>query len=271
MKFPRIPLLCLLGAFTLNSCVKQAFDNPPDTSSYDPYLTVHTTLAQLSQGAFGMPSGGFRTLGDTTIYGIVVADDRSGNIYKKIYIMDSSGGGMALILDKTYLYGDYPVGRKIYVKLNGLILANYKGSPEIVASVDALGNTSGIPSALVTKYIVKASYPHPVTPTLVDANDLFSNPYKYANTLVKLTGMQFDAVSANTFYSASSASTNRTITNCDGSVKMNMYNSSYATFQPAITPNGNGSVAGIISLYLSTPELVLRDTFDVRFTDPRCP
>lgn len=271
MKLLKLFLVYGVYVFALGSCVKQAFDNPPDTSQYDPNLPVNAKLSDLSLNGFMMPVGKSRVLGDTTIYGIVVGDDRSGNIYKKIYIMDSSAGGMCLILDKTYLYGDYPVGRKVYVKLNGLTLINYKGTPEIVSSVDALGNTAGIPSQLITKYIIKASYPHTVNPIVVDPSDLFTSPQKYANTLVQLNGMQFDNVSKNVPYSESSNSTNRTVTNCDGTVKMNMYNSSYSLFQPAITPSGNGTIAGIISVYLSTPELVLRDTFDVRLTNPRCP
>ena len=91
------------------------------------------------------------------------------------------------------------------------------------------------------------------------------------NTLVKLNNMQFDDGSANVPYSAATSSTNRVITNCDKTVKLTMYNSNYATFQPAITPNGNGSIAGIITIYISTPEFTLRDTTDVSFTGPRCP
>lgn len=270
MKLLRTSILCLIGTIAISSCVKQAYDNPPDTSKNDPNLPVQATLSQLSSSGFNLQIGQWRVMGDTTVYGIVVGDDRSGNIYKKIYIQDSSEGGMSLVLDRSNLYGDYPVGRKVYVKLQGLVLFNYKGLPEIVSSVDLLGNTAGIPSSLINNYIIKASYPNTLTPISVDPTDLFSNPYKYANTLIKLEGMQFDEASANTVYSAPSASTNRTITNCDKSVSLTMYNSSYATFQPAITPDGNGSIAGIVSIYLSKPQLVMRDTSDVKFTNVRC-
>jgi hypothetical protein len=271
MKTLRLPILYFLVIAALGSCVKQDFETPPDTSKYDPYLPVNGTLKQLSESCLSIPIDKYRILGDTTVYGIVVGDDRSGNIYKKLFIQDSSGGGMSLILDETYLYGDYPVGRKIYIKLKGLYLYNYKGLPEIVASVDALGKTSGIPSSLIKQYIVKASYPNFVSPTEVDPSELFSNPYKYANTLIKLKGMQFDDLSANTFYSSPSASTNRTVTSCDKSVSLTMYNSSYSTFQSAITPNGNGTITAILTIYLTTPQLTLRDTADIQFTSLRCP
>jgi hypothetical protein len=91
------------------------------------------------------------------------------------------------------------------------------------------------------------------------------------NTLVTLKDMQFDNSSANVVYSDPNLSTNRALTDCGHSAQITMYNSNYATFQAAITPNGNGNITGIITMYLSTPQFVLRDTTDVHFTNPRCP
>ncbi len=271
MRALRLSCICLLSSIIISSCVKQAFDAPPDTSGVDPNLAVSAGIRNLTDMAFALPQDQSRLLGDTVIYGIVIGDDRSGNIYKKIIIEDTSGAGIAVIIDKSDIYGDYPVGRKIYLKTSGLYLTNYKGVPEITYSVNADGTTNGIPSTLLNNFIVKASYPHTIKPAEISITDLFSNSHQYANTLVKLSNMQFETASANVPYSAPSSSTNRTITNCDHTAKLVMYNSSYATFQPALTPTGNGTIVGIITLYISTPEFTLRDTSDVRFTDARCP
>jgi hypothetical protein len=273
MKIIRLSIFCLLSASIITSCVKKQFDNPTDTSHYDPLLPTNASLKDLVAITFSdLPSpGSFKILGDTTVSGIVIGDDRSGNLYKQIVIEDSLGGGMVILLDKTYLYADYPVGRKIYVKTKGLYLTNYKGLPEIAYYVDSKGATSGIPTTLISNYLVKASYPHTITPKVVDIVDLISNPYQYLNTLIQLSDMQFDNASAGVPYSAATSSTNRTITNCAHSGQIVMYNSSYATFQPAITPTGNGSISGIVSIYLSTPQFTLRDTTDVQFTGARCP
>lgn len=276
MKLFRLSLMCLLSATVITSCVKKDFDSPPDTSGADPHLPVNTTLRQLTTSALGLPVGKGRVLGDSTVYGIVVGDDRSGNIYKQIIIEDSAGGGMCVVLDKTNLYGDFPVGRKVYIKTNGLYLMNYKGLPEIVFSVDALGNSTGIPSSLINNYLVKASFPHIITPTTVTITDLYGNATQYLNTLIKLEHMQFDDASAGVPYSAAASSTNRTIietdaTTCGQTGQIVMYNSSYATFQPVLTPTGNGTIVGLMSIYISTPQLTLRDTTDVQFTGTRCP
>jgi len=271
MKLLRLSLICLCGSAILASCVKQNFTAPPNTSEYDPQLPVNSTLKDFAFSGLGLQMGQSRVLGDSTISGIVIGDDRSGNIYKKIIIEDSAGFGMTVILDKTYLYGDYPVGRRIYIKTKGLALTNYKGVPEIVYSINPDNTTNGIPSSLINTFIIKGSYPHTIKPVSISILDLYANPYQYINTLVTLENMQFDNASAGVPYSAATSSTNRTVTNCDMSAKIIMYNSSYSSFQSALTPTGNGSITGIVSVYISTPQFIMRDTADVVFTTPRCP
>jgi hypothetical protein len=84
--------------------------------------------------------------------------------------------------------------------------------------------------------------------------------------------MQFETASAGVVYSLASSSTNRSISDCPFSGRLTMYNSSYSTFQAAITPTGKGSIVGIFTTYYTTPQFVLRDTTDVIFTEPRdCP
>ncbi len=269
MKFAQFSTLLLAGSLLLHSCVKKDFDNPPDTSSVDPKLTVNCNLSTISNIGLTINSGKARILGDSTVYGIVVGDDKSGNIYKKIFIQDSTGG-MQLILDKTYLYSDYPVGRKVYVKLKGLYLMNYKGTPEIIYSMNSDGTTNGIPSSLLGNFIVKANYPNTFTPPVITLIDLFSGASKYVNTVVTLKDVQFDNGSQGVVYSDPYGSTSRYITSCNKLTKTSMYNSNYSNFQAALTPTGNGTLTGIVTLYLGTPQMNLRDTTDIKMTGARC-
>lgn len=262
-----------LSAMLLSSCLKQDFASPPDSSQYDPAVTVNCTIANITAGAVDMPNNSARILGDSTIYGIVVGDDRTGNIYKQIYIQDSSQRGLVILIDRTNLYGDYPVGRKIYINLKGLSLVNYRGLPEIAYSFDtATGTSTGIPASLLPDFITAGSYPHKVEPKTVTIADLYSSPSQYLNTLISLENMQFDAASSNVPYSLASSNTNRTITDCPFSGKLTMYNSSYSKFRAGITPKGKGKITGIFTIYYTTPQFVLRDTTDVQFSDARvCP
>lgn len=271
MKFFRFSLLLLAGSMLFNACVKQKYDTSPDTSMADPNLAVSTTLSSFAPMAFDIASGKGRLIGDSTISGVVVGNDRTGNIYKQIIIQDASGGGIALLLDKSYLYGEYPVGRKIYVKLKGLTLANYNGLPEVIYGYDNAGKTVGIPTVLIGNYIVKASYPNIIKPAEVTVIDLLSNPNKYLNTLVMLKNMEFANGSQGVAYSSVVASTSRTISDCPLTGSLTMYSSSYATFQPLLTPTGKGTITGVFSMY-NTPQFLIRDTSDVQLTGIRdCP
>lgn len=269
MKFLSLSGLLLASILLLNSCLKKQFDAPPDTSSLDPKLTVNCNISSISKMGLVMNSNKGRVMGDTIISGIVVGDDRSGNIYKRIFIQDSTAG-IQLILDKTYLYSDYPVGRRVYVKLKGLMLMNYKGTPEIILSMNNDGTTNGIPSSLLGTYIIKGNYPNTITPPTITMIDLFSGASNYVNTLVTLKDVQFDNGSQGVVYSDPYGSTSRYITSCNKLTKTSMYNSNYSNFQPAMTPTGNGTLTGIVTLYLGTPQITLRDTTDVKMNNPRC-
>jgi len=279
MNFLKLSSFVALTMLVAGSCVKQNFSAPPDTSAVDPNLPVNTTLRDFSNQALSMGAGQYRVLGDTTIYGIVTADDRSGNFYKQIVIQDTTGG-ITIGIDKTNIYADYPIGRKVYIKCKGLLLVNYKGLPEITASVSSTGSTTGIPSSLVNNYVIKASYPNAVVAKTVSVNDLFANQNSYYNTLVRISCTQFASSNAGVEYAAptSSGSISTSLTveghdsaTCNLVATMTLYNSAYATFQPAITPTGNGYITAIFSNYNSAVQLLLRDTSDVRMTGTRCP
>jgi len=274
MKFFRFSMMLLTGALLMNSCVKQSYDSPPTTADYDPNLAVHTSVKQLRDTILNWPYGKWRKMGDTIISGTVISSDFTGNFYKNLVIEDSSKGGIVIYIEQSYIYADYPVGRKIYLKLKDLCITNYKGLAEIVFSVDSLGNTVGIPSGMLSQFIVKGPYPRPVTPEEVTIIDVKSNPFKYMSTLVKIKDVQFQTGSAGVPYagpSSSSSGTSRTIENCSHTASAVMYNSAYATFQPYLTPTKNGDLTCIVSEYYAGLQLLIRDTADVAFTKDRCP
>lgn len=261
----------VLAAMTLqlSSCVKKKFDTPPDTSQYDPQLTVTHTIEQIKRFPMGMAIDT-----NATISGIVVMDDRSGNYYKKIVIQDSTGG-IELLIDQNNLYNDYPVGRKIYVQLKGLFIGEYGQNKQLGFTPDASGSLSNIPFIESGKYIIKANYPNPVvadTFTLAELSNV-AGMQAHLNTLVAIKDVEFadDAVGATYAQLASLASaTNRTIRDCNGS-SVTLRTSGYANFQPLAIPGGKGIIVGIYTRFNNTPQLYIRDTADVRLRDSvRC-
>lgn len=267
MRIVKISLVLGLLILSFTACVKKNFDSPPDLSHYDPNLTVNTSIAQL----LAKYSAGSTIDSDITISGIVVADDRSGNLYKEIVVEDSTAG-ITLKIDAYSLYNDYPVGRKIYIKCKGLVIGQYGGTQQMGLTIDNTGAATGIPSQLMSTYIVKGDIGHAITPDATSLVELSYNSDKYKNRLIRLDSVEFTNsdmdmpyADAPTIHSA----TSRYIEDCGGN-SVQVYTSGYANFYPVHTPTGKGSIVGIYTEFNGKGELIIRDTSDVHMTGARC-
>lgn len=275
MKGTRLALgLILLSALTFTACLKKKYAGPPDMSSYDPHLAVNSNIHKLlGLLPVNYPSAAVspvRIDSDWTVAATVIADDRSGNLYKQI-VIDDDTTGVALLLDAYSLYNDYPVGRKIYVKLKGLYIGTYHSLPQLGYTPDNTGAISGIPSALIGNYIVKANFPNPVKVTKVTLSDLSSAAVALENRLIQIDSVEFDQASALQPYAAPAPSTGTSLNISDCNNTIVLRSSGFANFQPVLTPGGRGSITAVYTVYNSTSQLVIRDTSDVQFkTSSRC-
>lgn len=90
-------------------------------------LTPNTTILDLKNMYKGTP---VTISDDIVIGGQVISEDRSGNVYKSLYIQDETGG-IELKLGKNGLYNDYKLGQWVYVKCSGLTLGAYNGMVQL--------------------------------------------------------------------------------------------------------------------------------------------
>lgn len=250
------------------SCLKKTYEGPPDTSGYDPELTITTTIAALTT----MPQN-IAIPDDITIAGIVIMDDRNGNYYNKIVIEDTSGG-IEVLLDQSSLYNDYPVGRKLYIKCKGLFLGNFGDNPQLGYTPDNTGSVSNIPSALINDFVVKANHPNVITPDTLSIAQLSDTSLanRYLNTLVAIKAVEFADANLGASYAqpgSIASATSLAINDCNGYAIM-LRTSGFAKFQPYFTPVGNGTIVGIFTKYKNELQLYIRDTTDVNFYGDRC-
>jgi len=269
--------LVALSAISFTSCIRKNFDAPPDQNGIDPKLNVNMTLAQL-QGMVLPPNsglGGFIT-SDSIVSGVVCLDDRTGNLYKEIIIQDSTGG-MELLLDRTYLYNYYPVGRKVYVKLKGLYIGTYHGGPVLGYQLSPTGSVLAIPSTLIENYIVGANTGNSVVPIDVTLDQLVPNTIPapiYFNRLVRISSAQFKKTDTGQVYALPgtlTSSTSRYIETCTSAQDLQVHNYGYSNFQAALTPAGNGTITGVFQTYNNAGELIIEDTTGVNMRGSRCP
>ena len=114
--------------------------------------------------------------GNVWIKGQVVSEDRTGNLYKEIYIQDATGG-IDLKLGKSSLYSEYSRGQWLYVKCDGLTLGAYSGMPQLGYEADDTTTneyqTSYIDlQAIIDLHVFKGAKAKPVAPQEVTEADI---------------------------------------------------------------------------------------------------
>ena len=264
----------VLSVFSLTSCLKKEYDAPPDMTGYDPMLTVTHNIAQLKalNGAYNPANGGDTTYisQDIVISGIVTANDRSGNFYKQMVIQDDTSAIM-LLIDANNLYNDYPVGRKVYIKCKGLWLGYDGGLPILGYSPNEQNGLNLIPQQRMNDFIVKANIGHTVEADTVDLAAIKTAQARYYNRLVYIHETEFSDTAKT--YAQPNSTTNRDIEDCNSNTLV-VRTSNYSNFANVPLAKGRGAIMGIYTVFVSsskaTPQLVIRDTADVKFTKPRC-
>ena len=250
-------LLLVVTALALTSCVKKDYDDVT-TANVDPPLTATHSIRELQARATG--AVGVLIDEDIIIAGIVVADDSSGNIYKKL-ILQQDSSGIAINIDKSDFYTEYRVGRRIFVKCKGLYISNNGGNFELGNSAsDPVGR---IPWGIVGQYIFKGQWGQYINPMVYELDDVIPT-----NTLVKFNDVEF--LTPGVAW-ATATSFNLDIEGCGiNPPSLIVYSSQYSTFHLQPVPTGNGSIIGIYTLYNGSGELQIRDPRDANMTALRC-
>ncbi|MFY8127166.1 MAG: DUF5689 domain-containing protein [Chitinophagaceae bacterium] len=266
-----VTLFVALGGVMI-SCSKK-FDEPPYNPT--PNITANTTIAALK--ARHTVAGNYDLIvGDTIIRGVVVANDKSGNFYKEIYIQDATGG-LSIQFESTSLYGNFPVGKEIFIKCKGLTLSDYGGVIQlgmIERSNPSSPTLAGIPATSVDNFIVGGRLDQPYTITNVSSVSslLTAMQSPQIGTLVRLSNFEIGKGDLGKTWSDTSAfkrSVNLTIRDCSGQ-SIIIRSSGYANFAGVRVPTGNGTVTAVYTVFGTTRQLIIRDTSDVQFRNPRC-
>ncbi len=269
MKNLRLLGFLLLLGLSFTQCVDQEFDVPPlDGPTVDIPDEAVVTIASIMENF--SPNNPYKLEEGTYLRGVVVGSDRSGNIFKTLFIQDDTGG-MAIIIDETDLFNTYYVGREVYINLDDLYLGDFAELPQIgMAPVD--GEVSRIPSALVDAVLTPGAFNVSVQPTEILIGDV-GNPL--LNMLVQINNVEFASSELGSTYATAIPSQNifqtenRNIVNCDG-VELVLRSSGFSEFANTEIPSGNGTIYAILGRFGDTYQLVIRDLGDVQFDGARC-
>ena len=187
-----------------------------------------------------------------SLFATVSMDESTGNIYKEIYVQDSTGG-MRLTFKTA---AGFKTGDSILVRLEGKRIRDSLGTFEIV-NLD------------VRKDIVLLSSGHNIQPQEATLTQINSGMFDFQ--LVRLIDVQFDAGdTASTWADKLTATTeNRTLEDCRKN-NLIVRTSGYATFAGEKLPRGNGSIVGIVGIYRTTKQLWTHSMEEVNMNNLRC-
>jgi len=263
-------LMGILAISLLVTSCKKKYDDPPFDGAPD--IVANTTIKDLK--ARLTATGTTVAISDNVVIeGVVTCDDRSGNFYQQIAIQDSTGG-ILLRLAGNNLYNNYPVGRQVFVKCQGLYLGEYGRMIQIGGGLEAGGGGVTLLAVnLQGQHLVKGALNQPLVPKIVSVSQLGTTLQdRYVNTLVKLQDFEFGAGELGKNYADDDQSGNRIIQGCANPAtnRLTLRTSNYSNFATIPVPQGNGEIIGVYSVFNSTKQFTIRDTTDVRFNGSRC-
>lgn len=194
---------------------------------------------------------------DNVIEAVVVANDKSGNFFKKLILQDETGA-IELLLDKTNLHIIYPVGQRVYVKCKNIYIGDYSNLIQLGYPFSSY--IGRIPWQLIPNHLFR--YPPPlvnIEPLALQTFDdlkltMVSKLVKFENVHFSELGVPF----AINHYNA----TNRILLDANGNEIM-VRTSHFADFSDTLTPHGIGEITGILGVFGSTYQLFLRDINDL--------
>lgn len=260
----RFSLFALLISLTTWGCVDREFDEPPVGELPD--LEANATIAQL-KALHTLGGASNLVTEDWIVDGIVVADDESGNFFKNIVIQDETGG-IAIRLNSTGLYNDFPVGRRVFLLAKNLYINDYNGLHQVNGSADA-----ALEEVLIPEHVIGAERDQTVAPKVVTLAELQNTTFynSLVNTLIQINDVQFAQADAGATYAnaVTQFSLNRNVEDCNGN-SIILRSSGFADFAAELTPTGKGSIVAVVSIFGNTKQLNIRDLNDVQMGGDRC-
>lgn len=253
----------LVSSFIISSCVDNTFDEPK-FPFVDPDITTNTTIKELKALH---SSGSYEVIENDLIFSaVVIANDSTGNFYKKIVVQDSTAG-IELLIDGRDLYGKYPVGRKVFVKAKGLVLGDDNGVTQLGALLSE-GTLVAIAFKEVGDIVVGGSLNNSVNAKEMKIGQFSDDDI---STLVKFTNVQFSTgdVGATFADGIAHVDVNRTLVDCSKR-EFIVRTSGYAEFANDTIPANNGELTCVLGKYRSDYQGYLRSVDDVNFYQERC-
>ena len=233
-------LLFALVGLMFTACKKEYPEPPIQDLPVGTVYTIGDILEMESGTVFNY---------DASVYGIVTADEQSGNLYKAAFIQDRATGA-ALELHLNAVSG-LRIGDSIRVYLKDVTYSLYNNLPQLT-DFEADGHI------IILANLPKEKQIQPELTTIANIN-----AGQHLAGLVRLENVRF--TEKNTFAEPSTYG-NRTLADPnDYSQTVIVRTSNYANFANDSLPQGTGNLTAIAAVYGNTWQLYIRSARELEF------
>ncbi|CAL68105.1 DUF5689 domain-containing protein [Christiangramia forsetii] len=249
-----IKILSVLAISTILGCIQTDDFELPDLEISEIEIEGDITSIAAVKGNFNFETEAIYTFRETDTWfeAYVISNDAGGNFYKELIVQDKPSNptsGIHLLLDHNSLFDTYNLGRKIYVKLDGLSLWYNNGVLQL--GIQNLGDVVPIPNSLIDDHIIRSEITKEIEPLNIEISDF--NP-ELKNLYVSIQDVQFDRnlIKEEQVFSFASNPADqydgeRQLENCETGETVLMSTSTYSNFKSLLIPNGSGSIEGILT------------------------
>ena len=183
---------------------------------------------------------------DASVYGIITADEVSGNLYKAAFMQDrATGAAIELYLNAV---SGVRIGDSVRIYLKDVTYAMYNNLPQL-SNFEADG------------HIIILANNKPIEPALATIDEITQG--KYLAGLVRLENVKF--TEQNTFADPTTYGNRTLIDPMNPSSNVIVRTSNYANFANDSLPQGIGNLTAIATVYNSTWQLIIRSARELEF------
>ena len=232
-------LLAIVGLM-FTACKKEYPEPPIQPLPVGTVYTIDQILAMESGTVFTE---------DASVYGIITADEQSGNLYKAAFMQDRATGA-ALELHLNAVSG-VRIGDSIRVYLKDVTYSLYNNLPQL-SNFEADGHI------IILANLPKEKQIQPELTTIANIN-----AGQHLAGLVRLENVRF--TEQNTFADPTTYGNRTLIDPMNPSSNVIVRTSNYANFANDSLPQGTGNLVAIAAVYGSTWQLYIRSASELEF------
>ena len=265
--------IALLSLFAITSCVKDddyEIPNPNGEKPLPPFsgkvVTFDVATAQATNTVVTYGA-------DEAIEGYVISSDEGGNFYKKIYIQnEEKTKGVTVVINKSGLYTEFPLGAKVQLRLKGLTSQANNGGVDFGDGIyQGNNNRTGVgqmSEATYKKHLFEKGGTRKTLAELAKA-DTSINTLKVeanVNQLITLKGVHFktEDVGKEMHQKTNDArqGTDYTLTDAQGNT-IPFRTSRYAKFKDEKVPAGTLDITGVLTKFGQNWQFMISNYADI--------